>query len=91
MEQRRSSVGSCGGLTGSECPDGYLNLRSPGEVDLRREANFPLRAKQAIMQALGLAEPGSRTPQGAVIAGFFYRDLDGNGQYDPGDPHRPGV
>ena len=42
------------------------------------QANFPLLAKREIMSALDGDES-------AVLAGFLYRDLDGDGAYTPGE------
>jgi len=42
------------------------------------QAGFPLEAKQKILQVL---DSGGD----AVIAGYFYRDLDKNGQFNPGE------
>lgn len=42
------------------------------------QANFPLEAKRRILNAIG--KEGR-----AVIAGFFYRDLDKNSRYDLGE------
>jgi hypothetical protein len=42
------------------------------------QANFPLEAKRRILKAMGKENL-------AVIAGFFYRDLNKNGRYDLGE------
>ena len=42
------------------------------------QANFPLEAKRQILKTM-------EKDNLAVIAGFYYRDLDNNGQYDAGE------
>lgn len=55
----------------------YAKMLSSNGID-PVQANFPLEAKRQIMSAMGKKNY-------AVIAGFFYRDLDKNSQYDPGE------
>jgi len=43
------------------------------------EANFPLLARRDILARL------NGRGEGAVLAGFFYRDLDGDGAFSPGE------
>ena len=45
-------------------------------------AVFPSTARRDILSAISDDGGGN---EAAVIAGFYYRDLDGNGRYDPGE------
>ena len=48
------------------------------------QADFPLDAKQKIMKVLGVKGLAPK-PTVAVIAGFLYRDLNKDGQYNSGE------
>lgn len=56
------------------------------------QADFPSAAKCRILELFGDSARAKRAdggnaaiPRRAVVAGFFYRDIDGNGAFEPGE------
>lgn len=77
-------------VNGGTTPPGYTQTGDPdGTMDNRTTSAIPLAPGDVFVDA----DFGYRPQQGtgSSIGDLVYTDLDGNGQWDPGEPGIPGV